>query len=53
MDNFLSCDILKGKRCIECIRPICQRKLISPHKWEQDISLPLINDYQMHDLVVG
>lgn len=47
------CDIGREKRCSECIRPICQRKLIPPHKWEQDISLPLINPYEMHDLFSG
>lgn len=47
------CDLNSEKRCSECIRPMCQRKLVSPHKWEQDISLPLINEYSMHDLVIG
>lgn len=48
-----NCDLnIINKRCEECIRPLCQRKLRSTYKWEE-VSLPIINEYKMHELCLG
>ena len=46
------CELVRNKRCEECIRPLCQRSLSQLDKWD-DISLPIVNEYKMIDLFLG
>ncbi len=48
----MKCDHMEYKRCAECFRPVCQRNLLAV-SWEQDISMPAINEYSMHELFMG
>ncbi len=44
------------KRCIGCIRPVCQRVLTlrgCKEKKIEEITGESLNEYKMHDLVMG
>lgn len=44
-------ELVSKMRCGECIRPVCQRKF--GKCYNEEVSLPIINDHKMHDLYAG